>query len=286
ASTVTNTQTVRVRHTSSATPGTSVNTTLTIGPKSDTFTSTTVGPDTDPVAFNFVDQTGVALGSTRTSAAITISGINVPATISVSGGSYQINGTGAFISTPSTITDGQTVRVQHTASANTATTVDTTLTVGTVSDIFTSTTATAAAITPDAFTFPSPRNVIVLSGSAVQSNAITISGLSAVAGIIVQDGEYSINGGAFIAQVGTVQNGDVIRVRHVASGAIGGVTTTTLTIGTATTTFSSTTTDQGIIGIEASTDGGGGSIAWLDLLLVLLLMLTLGATRTFHNRGQ
>ena len=54
--------------------------------------STNATPDSIPDAFTFVDQTGVALSSTMTSASITVAGINVASPISVTGGEYSING--------------------------------------------------------------------------------------------------------------------------------------------------------------------------------------------------
>jgi len=79
---------VRVQRTSSANYSTTTNVVLSIGGVSDTFSVTTLAPtDTTPDPFSFTDQTGVALNTQVTSNAITVSGINAPATISVSGGS-------------------------------------------------------------------------------------------------------------------------------------------------------------------------------------------------------
>lgn len=102
-------------------------------------TTTTPASDTTPSAFSFADQTGVTKNTAITSAAITVAGINAAATISVTGGTYQI-GSGSFTSTAGTVTNGQTVQVKHTSSNSGGTAVNTTLTIGGVSDIFTSTT--------------------------------------------------------------------------------------------------------------------------------------------------
>ena len=156
SSTVSNNQTVCVRHTSAATPSTAANTTLTVGGVSDIFTSTTsAGPvaDTTPDAFSFVDQTGVATSTVITSAAVTIAGIDAPAALSVAGGSYSIGCTATFVSTASTINNNQTVCVRHTSSASASTPTSTTLTVGSVVDAFTSTTAAPVAITSSLLPF-------------------------------------------------------------------------------------------------------------------------------------
>lgn len=103
------------------------------------------GPLTDstPNAFAFTDQTGVALNTVIESDIITVAGIDVPANISVTGGEYSING-GAYTAVAGTVNNGDSVRVRHTSSSNNSTAVDTVLTIGTVSDTFTSTTVAAS----------------------------------------------------------------------------------------------------------------------------------------------
>ena len=159
--TVNNGDTVRARHTSSASHETATNTIVTIGGVSDTFTSTTEaaepGEDTTPNAFTFTDQTDVALSTVITSAAITVAGIDAPATISVTGGTYDINGSGTFVSTPGTVEVGDTVRARHTSSASYSTATNTVVTIGGVSDTFTSTTEEDEIIIPAYRWFRVPR---------------------------------------------------------------------------------------------------------------------------------
>jgi len=102
--------------------------------------SSAVAADTTPDAFTFTDQTGVALSSTITSAAITVSGITAAATISVSGGSYDINGSGSFTTSSGTVNNGDTVRARVTSSGSNSTAVTATVTIGGVSDGFSATT--------------------------------------------------------------------------------------------------------------------------------------------------
>lgn len=97
-----------------------------------------VGDDTTPDAFSFTDQSGVALSSTITSAAITVTGIDAAADITVTGGTYDINGSGTFVSTAGTVNNGDTVRARHTSSASYLTATNTVITIGGVSDTFTS----------------------------------------------------------------------------------------------------------------------------------------------------
>lgn len=106
--------------------------------------------DTVPDQFTFTDQSGVALSATITSAAVTITGIDAAAAITISGGTYDIDGSGTFTADPGTVTNGQTVRARHTSSASYLTATNTVVTIGGVSDTFRSITegdpATAAYI--------------------------------------------------------------------------------------------------------------------------------------------
>lgn len=97
--------------------------------------------DTIPEAFSFVDQQGVGTSQTIVSAPVTIRGISAAVPVSVENGEYSIGCTGTFTALDGTITNGETVCVRHTSAPTEGTTVNTTLTVGTVSDVFSSTTA-------------------------------------------------------------------------------------------------------------------------------------------------
>ena len=144
AGTLTNGSSLRLRHTSAASNSTTASTTVTVGGVSDTFASITIalaGADTTPDAFSIQDQVGVQVGTEITSVAVTITGITSAAEVTVAGGTYSVDCTAPYISTASTISNNQTVCVRHISSANASTATNTTLSVGGVSDIFTSTTA-------------------------------------------------------------------------------------------------------------------------------------------------
>jgi hypothetical protein len=88
-------------------------------------------PDTNPDNFLFNDQVNVAVNTLLTSNAVTIAGINQPAAIAVTNGLYSIGCTNTFTNVTGTITNGQTVCVQHTSAATNNGVVTTTLKVGT-----------------------------------------------------------------------------------------------------------------------------------------------------------
>jgi hypothetical protein len=89
--------------------------------------------DTTPNAFSFTDQTDVAINTAITSNTITVSGINSAAAISISGGSYSVNG-GGYTSASGSVNNGDTVRVKVTSSGSGSTTTSAMLTIGGVSD--------------------------------------------------------------------------------------------------------------------------------------------------------
>ncbi|HUP92856.1 MAG TPA: choice-of-anchor U domain-containing protein [Solimonas sp.] len=259
AGTVTAGQQVRVRHTSAATASTAVNTVLSIGPASDTFTSTTAAPnvDTTPEQFAFQDQGNVATGSVVTSNAITVSGINAPAAISVIGGEYSI-GAGAFTAQAGTVTNGQMVRVRHTAAAQPSTITSTVLTIDTVFDTFTSTTAAPQAdTTPDPFHFNDQTGAAP--NSQVNSNAITVAGINAAVPVSIQGGEYSVDNGAFTTAAGTVSNGQTVRVRLLTRG-FATTSVATLSIGEVGDAFSVVTASASSTG--SVTDRTGANVGF------------------------
>lgn len=140
SSTVGDGEAVCVRHTSAAGFDAATDTTLTIGGVADTFTSVTQGADTTPDPFAFTDVGNALLNSPQVSDSVTIRGIRSAAPVSVTGGAYSLGCTDAFTGAAGTIAPDATVCVRHTSSVSHGTATDTTLTVGGVSDTFTSTT--------------------------------------------------------------------------------------------------------------------------------------------------
>lgn len=100
--------------------------------------------DTTPDVFTFTPQVSVALNAIITSAAATISGISAAAPVSVSGGEWSKNG-GAWGTATGTVVATDTVQVRHTSSGANSTATLTTLTIGGVAGVFTSTTVASPA---------------------------------------------------------------------------------------------------------------------------------------------
>ena len=102
-------------------------------------TVTTSADITTPAGFTFSDVTAADLNIDYISNAITVSGINAPSTISIAWGTYSINGW-AYTSSTWTVNNWDTVTVKHTSSASYSTAVNTTLNIGWVTDIYTTST--------------------------------------------------------------------------------------------------------------------------------------------------
>ena len=149
AGTISNGQTVCVRATASLAGLSAKYVQLFIGGVQGLFTL--VSGDTAPDAFTFIDQTGVALSTQITSNTITVTGINVPTNVAVTGGTFSVGCTATFTAQTTKVDPGAQLCVRHTSASTGGTATDTVLTVGGVSDTFTST--TTGDTTPDAFSF-------------------------------------------------------------------------------------------------------------------------------------
>jgi beta-propeller repeat-containing protein len=193
---------------------------------------------TTPTPFSFPTQSGVALGSVVTSAPIRIYGYTTGVSIYVTGGSYSLDGQ-PFSTTSSTISPGQKVQLQHTASSSIGGIVETVLTVGGVDGTFDSIAQTGTGVTPSVFSFASINPVAP--GKLITSNPITVQGTNAPAPISVAGGQYSIDNGPFTSAAGTVNSGQSVVLSQTASSSLATETDTTVTIGTASATFASVT---------------------------------------------
>jgi len=209
------------------------------------------GLNTVPDAFAFTDVADADLSTSYESNPVTVSGISAPAFISITGGEYAVD-SGSYTSADGIVENGQTVKVRLTSSANYATTKDATLYIGGVSDAFSVTTKAAPAdLIPEPFAFVDQTGVEL--NTLVESNSITVEGITAPTPITITGGEYAVDGGAYTSADGTVQNGQTVTVRVMSSGSYSATKNATLTIGGVSDTFSVTT--------KSFSSGGGCFIA-------------------------
>jgi hypothetical protein len=190
-------------------------------------------PDTTPAAFSFSGQTGATRSSIVTSNSVVISDINGNAPISITGGEYSIDG-GAFTSAAGTVANNQTIRVRATSSSEFAATVTVVLTVGGVSASFTVTTGDPDS-TPNELQFE--RIVNATRGTQATSNTVTVASIDVPVPVSIENGEYSIDSGAFTSTAGTIRAGQTLSIRARASTTYSKLTVARVTVGTVTTDF-------------------------------------------------
>lgn len=206
--------------------------TVTIGSVSDSINITTAAPDDGtPDAFTFNPAPNAEPSTAQTSNLITITGINIPVAVSITGGTYSKN-TGTYASGAGTAVNGDTFRVQHLSSSAFSTPVNTTLTVGGVSDTFTSTTR---AIDDDPNPFSLGNNQPNLGRSTtVPLQTFTIAGMDTGATITVTGSgtaatQVSKNNVDFFTSLTGITNGDQIYSRGTTSASYSSNTTATVT---------------------------------------------------------
>jgi hypothetical protein len=203
-----------------------------IGGRVATFASTTRVADIVPDAFSITPVTNAGLRELVTSAPVTITGINGPATIAVTtGAAYSVGCTGTWATTQGTISNGQTVCLQAFAGSEDAQTVTYLLGVGPPGAFTTAEySVTTGDTTPDPFAFTDLPGV--RQATLVTSAPVTITGITAPALISIGVGEYSIGcGGAWTRADGTVNNGDTVCVRHPSAPVLDAPVDSVLTVG-------------------------------------------------------
>ena len=192
-------------------------------------------PDREPDAISFTPLTGVERGSEQTSDVATITGIDAGTPLSITGGTYQLNGTGDFVNAETTVNSDTSMQLRTNASANFSETVTVTLTVGTSTFEFLVTTEDQD-LEPDALVFTAAEDQEP-GATNIESNMLTIVGINDIVTLNVTNGEYSLNGAGFTADEGTAQLNDTITLRGNAANSVSTDETVTLNIGTGSATF-------------------------------------------------
>jgi len=211
---VDNDDVVRVRVTAAGGFALPVAAMLSIGDTQATFTVTTVAQDTIPDAFTFTQRDGEVRGEPVLSDIITVMGINDAASVSITGGSYSVNGAG-FTAGAGQITNGQTLQLQVTASAEFATTTTGLVTVG-GQEVGFSVVSEARDVEPAAFSFGTASDVDT--GAEVTSAPTAITGINDSTAVTISGGTFRVGGtGEYTAAAKTVSLNDEIEVRATAS---------------------------------------------------------------------
>lgn len=245
---------------------------LSVGDSVSTFSVTTQVPtDTHPDPIQFDPITAAPLGSTVTSGPLTVRGINAPAAIAVSGGTYSING-GPFTNANGQVVYGDVVRLQTGTGTSYSIDSPVTLTIDTVSTAW-SVRTVPKPTRPDPFTLSLasmyPRGLL-LPASTQTTNAVVVSNVSGTAAVTVTGGQYSINGGPYTAASGKVKNGDRVTVQFVTSSAYSESTSVTLKIGSVKSTLKVKTTVDPVAKTPTTVEGASADFVFRDSLPVPL----------------
>ncbi len=255
-----NGDTIVVRHNTAYSANTTSYASLTVGGYSERFYVTTLDDGSKPDDFTFTAITDAELGSYIDSEPVTITGLRIPARISVRGGWYAING-GDFTAEAGTINNNDTLvaRVLTLPSSYEATS-SATLTIGGVSQAFNVT--TAADQSPDPFDFPDKAN------STPSTRALSpwrvIKGISAPTPISIKGGKYALLDDAqnFTDKDGLLppfaRNGNPqkVRISVIAPKTFNSSVEVSITIGDYTDTFTVTTKEGGSPETVTATQGG------------------------------
>lgn len=196
----------------------------------------TPAPRTSPAAFTIAPVTDVAVNTAVSSAPIKVTDIDQAIPISITGGTYSIDG-GTFTGVAGTVSNNQNVVVKVTSSASANTLVEAVLTIGDKTRSFKVT--TALDVTPNDFSFTPVTGVVP--NSVNTSSAITVDGIEKEVPISITGGEYSINDGAFTATAGTVSKTQKVKVRATASANTTTTINAVLTISDKNATYAITT---------------------------------------------
>ena len=226
-------QTVKVRMVSSVNFSDMLISELTIGDITVPFSTMTVVEDKIPYAFSFNATSSVAVGIIVESNIVTIDGTNSSSAISIVGGEYSIDG-GTYTSSPGSILPGQSIQVRLITSSEFDALTEATLTIEGVSATFSATTIQEDVL-PDAFDFTTITSANF--NTTYMSNEVVISGINSPSTISITNGTYSINGGSFTAEAGTINNGQSLKIRVLTKSDFSITTTAIVTIGEYQTSF-------------------------------------------------
>ena len=227
-------QTVQIRIQAPAAGAPDRTATLTIGSVSSSFIVRSI-VDATPDAFNLGAPVSVAPGAWALSGTVTVTGIDVPVPISITGGEYRING-GAWQSAAANISVGQTVQVRALAPGVGGASTTATLSIGGVTGTFQATaTATGPVTTPNPFNLGGP--VYAQPTTWKSSSIVTISGITVAVPVSIAGGQYRINGGAWQSGTSSIAAGQTIQIRVQSGFDTSDIRAGTLTVGGLARTF-------------------------------------------------
>lgn len=220
AGTITNGDTLEVRHTTSSAFSTRVKTTVTFGLGDNQiqalFKSYTLAQDKTPKEFAIATTYDTALNSVIEFSPVAVEEITGNVKVSVLNGEYKIGTNGSWTSEVGTVSLNEQVYVRHTSSTLNNTKTSSALVIGTkIAEFVSYSEAIAEDTIPNEFDFTSQFNV---STSTTVTDSFTVVGINSATPISVVGGEYSLDSGStWTSDAGTVNNNDTVQIRHTSS---------------------------------------------------------------------
>ena len=164
------------------------------GSGSGSVTPPPVEVDITPDSFAFEAKNDAMPGEIYTSNAITVSGINAAAPVSITGGEYAIDN-GNFTSAAATVSAGQTIVVRATAASTLDSIVDVVLTIGGVKGTYSIITPVDETAPTAEFMFPPP--VSMTDGESIRVRGVTSDDYSKILNVKINGEEVKPTGDNF-----------------------------------------------------------------------------------------
>ncbi|MCJ8315046.1 MAG: FG-GAP-like repeat-containing protein, partial [Pseudomonadales bacterium] len=164
-------------------------------------------------------------------------GITGEVTISITNGEFKIDD-GDYTSENNTITNNQTLQIRLNSSTVFSAQTTTSLSLGDVNGDF-SVSTVAQDITADVFSFADVENATLV--TQVESEVITVKGITGEVTISITNGEFKIDDGDYTTSSSTITNNQNLTLRALSSDLFSTQTTATLILGNVTASFNVTT---------------------------------------------
>ncbi|HET8705170.1 MAG TPA: hypothetical protein VFM46_02615 [Pseudomonadales bacterium] len=224
--------------------------------------------------------------STPYVAAWTMTGLTSSGVLTVSNGEFAIND-GVFSSAAKVVNNDDVVTLRHISASTFSTSSSSSLMLGALTWAKITSETGPEDSTPEPFSLNFKQTNDIAPGATINSYVIVVEGINMPAPISVTNASYSINGGAFTSEPGTVSFQDMVIVRVtmpnaaasslVPSVSIGGVARSVELKTKSATTGGTGTGDGDGRSVTGSNPvggggGGGGSLSWAVGLLSILLL--------------
>jgi len=117
--------------------------------------------------------------------------------------------------------------------------------------------------TPNVFALTARDNAFL--STEIESNSVTVAGVNTEIAVSITDGEYSINDAPYTADDGTISAGQRITIKHTTANTLSTDSETTLTLGSLTETFTTTTRSAEPSGIFTGTGTVNSGVNLTDI---------------------